>query len=317
MRIVERAEIDGALAGLDVLPLIEAGFVAYSEGRAVVPPVGELILDAGEVHIKYGFLRDEPWYVIKIASGFYRNPEKGLPSGDGMMLLFSQATGQPVAALLDHGHLTDVRTAAAGAIGARHLAPSRIERIGVAGTGVQARLQVQHLKPITDCRAVLVWGRSDDRLEAYRRDMAAEGFDVAVTKDPAELGATCNLIVTTTPASEPLLRADDVRPGTHINAIGSDSPHKQELEAAILARAHLVVADSRSQCRERGEIARALDAGAISPDQVSELGDVIAGRAPRRTADDQITVFDSTGVAVQDIQVASAVALAVGVTSDP
>jgi ornithine cyclodeaminase len=315
MRIVELPEIERALAGLDVLPLIEAGFVAYSEGRAVVPPVGELILDEGEVHIKYGFIRDEPWYVIKIASGFYKNPERGIPSGEGMMLLFRQATGQPVAALLDHGHLTDVRTAAAGAIGARHLAPRRVERIGVAGTGVQARLQVQHLKPITDCRSVLAWGRSDERLEAYRVEMAAEGFDVAVTKDPAELGATCNLIVTTTPADEPLLKADDIRPGTHINAIGSDAPHKQELDAAILARASLVVADSRSQCRERGEIARALGAGAISPDQVSELGDVIAGRAPRRTADDQITVFDSTGVAVQDIQIASAVARAVGVTS--
>ena len=308
MRIVELPEIKKALKDLDVLPLIEAGFVAYSEGRAVVPPVGELILDEGETHIKYGFIRGEPWYVIKIASGFYKNPEHGLPSGDGMMLLFSQATGQPVATLLDHGHLTDIRTAAAGAIGARYLAPSRVERIGVAGAGVQARLQVQHLKPITDCRSVLSWGRTDEELEAYRRDMEADGFDVAVTRDPAELGASCNLIVTTTPATEPLLQAEDIRLGTHISAIGSDAPHKQELDPVILSRASLVVADSRAQCRERGEIARALDAGAISPDQVSELGDVIAGRVPRRTSDDQITVFDSTGVAVQDIQIASAVA---------
>ncbi len=316
MKTVSLPDIKEALAGLDVLPLIEAGFVAYSEGRAVVPPVGELILDEGETHIKYGFIRGEPWYVIKIASGFYKNPVRGLPSGDGMMLLFSQATGQPVATLLDHGHLTDVRTAAAGAIGARYLAPSRVERIGVAGAGVQARLQVQHLKPITDCRSVLAWGRSDQKLEAYRGDMEAEGFAVAVTRDPAELGASCNLIVTTTPATEPLLREEDIRLGTHISAIGSDAPHKQELDPAILSRASLVVADSRSQCRERGEIARALDAGAISPDQVKELGDVIAGKVPRRTSDDQITVFDSTGVAVQDIQIASAVARAVGVGGD-
>jgi ornithine cyclodeaminase len=313
MRIVELPEIEKALENLDLLPLIEAGFVAYSEGRAVVPPVGELILDEGETHIKYGFIRGEAWYVIKIASGFYKNPERGLPSGDGMMLLFSQATGQPVATILDHGRLTDVRTAAAGAIGARYLAASRIERIGVAGTGVQARLQVQHLEPVTDCRSVLAWGRSDEKLETYRRDMEIRGFEVEVTKDPAELGASCDLIVTTTPATEPLLRVEDIRPGTHISAIGSDAPHKQELDPAILARASLVVADSRSQCRERGEIAHALDAGAISPDQVSELGDVIAGNAPRRTDDDQITVFDSTGVAVQDIQIASAVARAVGV----
>jgi ornithine cyclodeaminase len=312
VRIVELPEIEKALEDLDVLPLIEAGFVAYSEGRAVVPPVGELILDEGETHIKYGFIRGEPWYVIKIASGFYGNPDRGLPSGDGMMLLFSQATGQPVATLLDHGHLTDVRTAAAGAIGARYLAPRGVARIGVAGTGVQARLQLRHLKQVTDCRLVLAWGRSDARLASYQRDMNAEGFEVGVTKDPAELGA-CALIVTTTPATEPLLNASDIRPGTHITAIGSDAPHKQELAPGILARASLVVADSRSQCRERGEIARALDAGAISPDQVTELGEVIAGTSPRRTSDDQITVFDSTGVAVQDIQIASAVARAAGV----
>ena len=220
-----------------------------------------------------------------------------------------------MAALLDRGTLTDARTAAAGAIGARHLAPSRVDRIGVAGTGIQARLQVRYLKPVTECRAVLACGRSDDTLEAYRRDMESEGFEVSSTRDPAEL-AGCNLIVTTTPATEPLFRADDVRPGTHISAIGSDAPHKQELDPGILSRAHLVVADSRSQCRERGEIARALEAGAITPDQVSELGDVIAGRAPRRTDDDQITVFDSTGVAVQDIQIASAVARAVGLGTD-
>ena len=316
MQVIALAQIERALEGLDLLPLIEEGFVAYSEGRAVVPPVGELILDTGEVHIKYGFIRGGPFYVVKIASGFYGNPSRGLPSGDGMMLLFDQATGRPVAALLDHGRLTDLRTAAAGAIAARYLAPSRVERIGVAGTGVQARLQVQHLEPITPCRAVLAWGRDKGRLEAYRHDMAKEGFEVEAARDPAELGARCNLIVTATPAIEPLLKTGDIRPGTHVSAIGSDAPHKQELDPGILARADLVVTDSRAQCRLRGEIAHALDRGAISLDRVVELGDVIAARAPRRTNDAQVTVFDSTGVAVQDIQIATAVARAAGVTPD-
>lgn len=316
MQIVDLPRIERALEGLDLVPLIEEGFVAYSEGRAVVPPVGELILDEGEVHIKSGFIRGGRFYVVKIASGFYGNPSRGLPSGDGMMLLFDQETGRPVAALLDHGRLTDLRTAAAGAVAARYLAPSRVERIGVAGTGVQARLQVQHLKPITPCRALLAWGRDAGRLEAYRRYMASEGFEVEAARDPAELGARCNLIVTTTPATEPLLKASDIRPGTHLSAIGSDAPHKQELDTGILARADLVVADSRAQCRLRGEIARALDAGAITPDRVVELGEVIASRAPRRADDTQITVFDSTGVAVQDIQIATAVARAAGVSPE-
>jgi ornithine cyclodeaminase len=312
VRLVELGEIERSLEGLDLLPLLERAFVAYSEGQAVVPPVGELILDAGEVHVKHGFLRGEPFYVVKIASGFYGNPARGLPSGDGLMLLFSQATGAPVALLLDHGRLTDLRTAVAGAIAARYLAPERVERIGVAGSGVQARLQLRYLRPVTDCRSVLLFGRDPRRLDACRRDVERDGFDVQVTHDPATLGSSCNLIVTATPATRPLLQASEIRPGTHVTAIGSDTPEKQELDPGILGRAHLVVADSRAQCRTRGEIARALAAGAITPERVVELGEVIAGRAPRRTGADQITVFDSTGVAVQDVAIATAVARALG-----
>ena len=123
MHVANLDEIKGALAGLDLLPAIEAGFVACSEGRANVPPVGELLMDKGEVHIKYGCIEGDPYYVIKVASGFFSNAALGLPSGNGMMLLFSQETGEPVAVLLDEGHLTDVRTAVAGAIGAKYLAP--------------------------------------------------------------------------------------------------------------------------------------------------------------------------------------------------
>ena len=123
MKIVTLDEIKRVLPGLDLMPAIEAGFVAYSAGRSVVPPVGELLLEKGEVHIKYGFIKEDEHYVIKIASGFYGNPQLGLPTSSGLMLMFSQATGQPVAALLDEGVLTDVRTAVAGAIAAKYLAP--------------------------------------------------------------------------------------------------------------------------------------------------------------------------------------------------
>ena len=128
MQIITLAQIKDILPALDLMPAIEAGFVAYSAGQAVVPPVGELLLDKGEVHIKYGFLHDEPYYVIKIASGFYGNPQLGLPSSNGLMLLFSQRTGELVSILLDEGMLTDTRTAVAGAIAAKYLAPKRVRR---------------------------------------------------------------------------------------------------------------------------------------------------------------------------------------------
>ncbi len=307
MKIVGLEEIKSVLPSLDLLPEIEAGFVSYSSGEAVVPPVGELLLEKGEVHIKYGYIRGDEYYVIKVASGFYDNPKLGLPSSNGLMLLFRQETGELASVLLDEGHLTDVRTAIAGAIAARYLAPKHVERIGIVGTGIQARLQLRHLKGVTECRDVLVWGRSRDHLERYKEEMGADGFSIATTTDASDILRECNLVVTCTPATSPLLHASDLRPGTHITAVGSDTPEKQELDAEILACADVVVADSIAQCLERGEIHKAIEAGRMDASKPVELGNVIAGRVPGRTSEDQITVADLTGVAVQDIKIAEAV----------
>ena len=307
MKLITLDQIKIVLPSLDLMPAIEEGFRRYSAGQAVVPPVGELLLDNGEVHIKYGYLQDGAYYVIKIASGFFGNPQLGLPTSNGMMLLFSQETGQPEAMLLDEGYLTDIRTAIAGAIAAKYLAPRNIERIGIVGTGIQARLQLQYLQDVTACRDVLVWGRGATQLAAYQQDMSAHGFDVQTTLDADALLSSCNLIVTTTPATEPILQAEKIRPGTHITAMGSDTPHKQELDAQILARADLVVADSIEQCLLRGEIFKAIEAGRLQEDGLVELGAVVAGVVVGRVDDSQITVADLTGVAVQDIQIATAV----------
>ena len=168
-------------------------------------------------------------------------------------------------------------------------------------------MQLQHLKRITPCREVVVWGRSPDKVAAYVADMAAEGFSITAVSTTAELAARCNLIVTTTPATEPLLTADAIQAGTHITAMGSDTHHKQELDPAILTKADLIVADSIPQCLERGEIMQAIKHGAIQADGLVELGNVIAGKAAGRTREEQITVADLTGVAVQDIQITTAV----------
>ena len=307
MKIATLDRIKEVLPRLDLMPAIEAGFAAYSDGKAVVPPIGELILEKGEVHIKYGYIRGEDFYVIKIASGFYGNPALGLPSGNGCMLLFKQETGEFAAVLLDEGHLTDVRTAVAGAVAAKYFAPRKVERIGIVGAGVQARLQLRWLARVTACRDVLVWGPLPDELESYEREMESAGFKVETTMDPTRILRSCNLIVTATPSKKPILSAADLRPGTHITAVGSDTPEKQELDSEILARADLIVADSMPQCRLRGEIHKALEAGRIAEDRCIELGAVIAGREKGRTSESQITVVDLTGVAVQDIEIAAAV----------
>jgi ornithine cyclodeaminase len=307
--IFDRKQIERALEGLDPVGLIEQGFVAYSEGRVVVPPVGELLFDQppGEVHIKYGYIRGEEYYVIKIASGFYENPKRNLPSTLGLLLVFRQQTGELAALLLDDGHLTNVRTAAAGAVVARHLAPKNVRCIGVLGTGVQARMQVEYLRGIVDCREVCVWGRSEESLDAYRAHLEPQGYNVQATRDPKEVAACSILIVTATPSTTPLLAAESIQLGTHITAMGSDTTEKIELDPAVLAKADLVVADSIEQSQTRGEVFQARKAGVLSDEKVHELGNIIAGKAPARTSDEQISVADLTGVAVQDIQISKAV----------
>jgi ornithine cyclodeaminase len=307
--IFNREQIERALQGIDVTAAIEEGFIAYSEGKVVVPPVGELVFDdpPGDVHIKYGYIKDDDYFVIKVASGFYGNVKLGLPPADGLMLVFSQKTAQLECILLDECHLTNVRTAAAGAVVAKYLAPEKVERIGVFGAGVQGRMQVEALLPIVDCREVVVWGTSEEELAAYCEAMSGRGLEIQTTVTGDEIAATCNLIVTATPSHNPLLRAEQIRAGTHITAMGSDTREKNELEPAILGIADLVVADSIEQCLVRGEICHALTAGALQEGDVLELGRVIVDPALQRTADSQITVADLTGVAVQDIQISKAV----------
>lgn len=309
MKILNLAEIKTALTSIDMLATIEAGFVAYSKRNAVIPPVGELLFERppGELHIKYGYLKDDAYYVIKIASGFYDNFRFNLPSGNGVLLIFNQKTGELLGVLLDEGYLTDLRTAVAGAIAAKYLAPKAVSQIGIIGTGTQARLQLQLLKTITSCRDVVVVGRNDKKLLSFLQDMQNQGFLIEIAKNVEELAAACNLIVTTTPATSPVLWAKHIKPGTHITAVGTDSPHKQELDENIFAMTDIIAVDSASQCIERGDTAHAIRARLIHQDNLIELGQLIAGDYPGRTTEQQITIADLSGVAVQDIQIAKAV----------
>ena len=311
--VVTLAEIREALAAIDPLPLIEAGFAAYSRGEVVVPPVGELVFEdpPGDVHIKYGYVKGDDHYVIKIASGFVDNPKRGLPSGDGLMLVFSQKTGVLEAVLLDEGYLTNLRTAVAGAVVAKYLAPKKVSAAGILGAGVQGRMQLEWLGRVRTFSEAVVWGLDEAELSAFRRDMERPGLKVRTTLRAEDVAAASNLIVTCTPSTRPLLEAAWIRPGTHITAVGSDTAAKQELDPAILARADRIVVDSLGQSELRGEVFKAVTAGAIGRDRLVELGRVISDETLRRRSDDETTVADLTGVAVQDIQISKAVWLAV------
>ena len=313
--VLELDEIKSLVDATQLIREIEIGFVLYSEGKVNVPPVGFLHFDdpPGDVHIKYGFVSGGDYYVLKMASGFYENPALDLPVADGVILVFSQKTGELELILLDRCWLTDMRTAAAGAVAAKHLAPRTVNHIGIVGTGVQARMQLEMLRTVVDCESCLVWGRDSTKVQDMIDDLRAHesiqawGLDIQVAETLDDLASQCNLIVTTTSAKSPLIRADQVRKGTHITAMGSDDDGKQELEAALLAKADLVVADSVSQCGQYGECLHAIQGGLIEEGSILELGQVIKDSAIGRTSEDQITVADLTGVAVQDIQIAKMV----------
>jgi len=314
-KVLELDEIKRLIDVPKMIQAIEDGFVLYSEDKVVVPPVGFMHFDdpPGDVHIKYGFVKDDDVYVLKMASGFYNNGELGLSPADGLILVFDQKTGYLKMILLDKAWLTDMRTAAAGAVAARHLAAKKVSGIGIVGTGVQARMQLELLKDIVDCKKCFIWGRDASKVQAMIEDLQASeiiqswGIELNAAADMDELASNCNLIVTTTSAKAPLIRADQVRPGTHITAMGSDDHGKQELDAELLSKADLVVADSISQCVDHGECFHAVKDKLIDEASILELGNVIKNPGLGRTSDDQISVADLTGVAIQDIQIAKMV----------
>ncbi|MCX8159721.1 MAG: ornithine cyclodeaminase family protein [Candidatus Saccharicenans sp.] len=309
-RLYFEPEIKGLVNLKEAIKAVEDSFAAYSSGRAVLPGVINLDLTAfqGEVHVKAAYIEGDEYYVIKTASGFYRNPELGLPVGNGLMQVFEARTGQLAAILFDRGYLTELRTAAAGAVAARYLAKNEIKKVAVIGSGVQARFQLRALAEVRNFREVAVWSRRPENVRSYIQEMTpvfpgvvflqAESAEVAVRE--------ADLVITATPSRQPIIRAEWLKPGAHLTAMGSDGPEKQELYPEVLARADRLFCDSMEQCRRLGEVHHALEAGLISENSISgEIGELVLGRKPGRQSDGEITVADLTGLGAQDAAVAS------------
>ncbi|MBD1545632.1 cyclodeaminase [Roseibium aggregatum] len=288
---------------------VEKAFGLLATGKVVMPPVLSMALkDANaEVDVKTAYVPGFDGFAIKVSPGFFNNPSIGLPSLNGLMILFSAKTGLVEAVFLDNGYLTDVRTAAAGAVAARHLAPKTIRTAGVMGTGVQARLQLQAAHLVRPFERALVWGRNMEKAKVTATDLAKSlGIPVEAVEDPSRLVAQSQLVVTTTPAKEPVLSADWLHPGLHITAMGSDQDDKNEIDPDVLKQADLVVCDRISQCELLGELRSALAAGAIQDrNSIIELGDVVSRSHDGRQKDDDITFCDLTGTGVQDTAIAT------------
>jgi ectoine utilization protein EutC len=307
--VVGEADIRKSVTIQEAISVVEDGFTRLAAGKVNLPPVLSLEMPEirGEMHVKGAHIAGAPNFVIKMASGFYDNPLLGLPSGGGMMLVFSARTGFPEALLLDNAYLTDLRTAAAGAIAAKHLAKKELDVVGAVGAGAQGRFQVMALAKVREFQKVLVYDLDRDRSARYVEEMPdIIGVDCLAAEDVQEVVIESDLLITATPSTKPYVRTEWLHPGLHITAMGSDNPDKQELESEALAKADLLVCDLKIQCFERGELHHGLEDGTIAEeDEIVELGELTSGRHYGRTDDLQITICDLTGVGVQDAAIAT------------
>lgn len=305
--VLTKEDIESMVTMEDAIAAVEEGFRALNSDRAVVPfPVALNIPDGnGDIHIKPGYMKGSPFYTVKIASGFYDNPARGLPASHGMLLLFDSKTGHPVCFEVDRCFLTDLRTAAAGAVAAKVLAKQKVSKVCVIGTGTQARLQAIALSKVRRFDELRVWGRDPGKAEAYASEMSERlGVKVVPAKTAEEAVRGSDVIITATMSTSPVVKVEWISGGAHITAMGSDEPGKQELDTRILARADKVVVDSLKQCARLGELHHALEDGSLREDKVhAELGEVLLGRKPGRESDKEVTVCDLTGTAVQDVAI--------------
>ena len=298
-QIMELFQFDGAAR------VISEAYVASSSGHVQTGDVVHLSFPEsnGDCHVKSGHILHTDTYVIKIASGFYDNPSKGLSSSNGMMLAFSATSGEPVAILRDEGWLTDMRTGLGGAIATKALANEDAEKVLIIGSGIQARFQAKCLASLMPSRSFNfdIWGRNEDAVKVLVEELRSQSLNADVAKNLDEQVSLADIIITTTPATSALFGDNLVKPGTHITAIGADTHGKQELPTSLIESASLLVCDMMSQSLNHGEFQVINDTNLSQ--KVLELGAILSTSCAGRTSDNDITIADLTGIAAQDIAI--------------
>ena len=308
LRVFDAWAIRNAITDRLALVSAERAFKALAREKVTVPPpLGAVFDDVnGEVHVKGAYLHGSPVFVFKVATGFYNNVQFGVPTGSGMVLVFDADTGFPRCILADNGYLTDLRTAAAGALAVEHLTPRKPLRVAMVGSGVQARLQLRLITGVRTVAEVRVFSRSRGSRIRYAERMHEElSLRVQPVDTVAEAVESADLVITATPTRSPLIMPGYLSAGTTVVAVGSDGPMKQEIAAQALADADKVVTDLTSQCLALGELHHAVEAGLMSADDVHcELGSVVDGKTPGRENEEEIIICDLTGVGAQDAAIA-------------
>ena len=299
---LNRKDMDGLIDIHNVLPVVENAFWEHGLGKVQMPPKVYLDFKAhnGDLRTMPGYLENMDIAGVKLVNVHPDNPKIGLPTVMALMVLNSTKTGAPLA-VMDGTTLTDLRTGAAGGVAAKYLSREDSRVVGLIGLGRQARTQLRAIMEVRDIQKVKIFDRSKESTVTFIEDMEKE-MGVEIESEPnAHEVCDCDILVTTTPVKSPVVKAGWIREGTHINAIGADAAGKEELDPMILKNAKVIV-DAIQQASHSGEVNVPISTGIFSVNEIyAELGQVVSGIKQGRETDDDITVFDSTGLAIQDV----------------
>lgn len=305
-RIIGIDELRPLLDRRKVIDAVRKALILQAEGRVQSPPPGHLLFEKphGDCHVKFGHVAGSRLFAVKVATGFYDNPEIGLPVNNGLIVVLDANTGVPRVIIEDNGWLTAWRTAAATTLAAAALAPCEIDKIGIVGTGLQARLAIEWLPEMLGDRPFVVWGRNERKTQAFANELTGHDRDVRAIATAAELLSRCNLVITATPSQVALFDSELVRPGTHLVGVGADGPGKQELPLELFSRAAHITTDDHAQCLDHGDFGCAVRAGIVAENSDVMLGDLLSGRVALARRAEDITIADLTGIAAEDLAVA-------------
>jgi alanine dehydrogenase len=299
-------EIQSLLTLDDCIGAVERAFRLYGEGNAIPPAVLSMHTPDGGFHVKAGLLNlGTSYFAAKVNGNFPGNSARfRLPTIQGVIVLCDAEKGTPLA-VMDSRDITSLRTAAATAVAAKYLARRDSQTITICGCGNQGRVQLKALSRVRPLRAVFAYDKSGEQALRFAHELASDlKISVTPATDLAAAVRQSDICVTCTPSRLPFLGSDDVSPGTFIAAVGADNPEKQELHPALMAKSK-IVADILEQCAVMGDLHHALKAGVVTQADVhAELGEIVAGKKPGRESEEEIIIFDSTGMALQDVAAA-------------
>ncbi len=315
MRVISLKDIKSAVSFPSAIDAVKQSFIDYADGLIEQPHPMQILFTEddgcffGDCHAKAAQHKKHPYFVIKVAAGFYKNSEKGLPPNSGLVLVMSAETGRPVAVLQDDGWLTQVRTAAAGALAASLKPVGPDACLGLIGAGTQAFLQAKLISEMLGLKRVVVCGRNFDESAAFCKRLVDElDLEAVPMKSAREVCHASKILVTATPSSVPVVTSEDLPEELHIVAVGADSPGKSEIDPSVVARADIIATDNHDQCVHHGDFGTAVRAGVVAEDADVSFCHLLAGKASKVDfGSAKITLIDLTGVGAQDLAVASLV----------